>query len=76
MAEKPIFVKLDEYKNIVAVVDTLKGQLAAAKETLVEIKKLKQEEDVELEIWQTVLTEIENRVHFVDATITEPEALG
>ena len=76
MAEKPVFVKLEEYKNIVGVVETVKGQLAAAKETLAEIKKLKQEEDVELEIWQTVLTEIENRVHFIDGTITEPEAQG
>ena len=75
MAQKPVYVKLEEYKNILALVDTLKAQLMNAKETLNEIRKLKQEEDVELEIWQTVVSEIENRIHFIDSTITEPEEM-
>lgn len=73
MAQKPVYVKLDEYKNILTLVDTLKAQVQAAKETLDDIRKLKQEEDVELEIWQTVIQEIENRMNFIDSTITEPE---
>ena len=73
MAQKPVYVKLDEYKNILTLVDTLNAQVQAAKETLDEIRKLKQEEDVELEIWQTVIQEIENRMNFIDETITEPE---
>ncbi|MBI5002184.1 hypothetical protein HZC31_02265 [Candidatus Woesearchaeota archaeon] len=75
MAQKPVYVKLEEYKNILALVDTLKAQLMSAKDTLNEIRKLKQEEDVELEIWQTVVAEIENRIHFIDNTITEPEEM-
>ena len=75
MAQKPVYVKLEEYKNILALVDTLKAQLMSAKDTLNEIRKLKQEEDVELEIWQTVVTEIENRIHLIDNTITEPEEM-
>ena len=75
MAQKPVYVKLDEYKNILTLVDTLKAQVQAAKETLDDIRKLKQEEDVELEIWQTVIQEIENRMNFIDSTITEPEEM-
>ena len=75
MAQKPVYVKLDEYKNILALVDTLKAQVQAAKETLDDIRKLKQEEDVELEIWQTVIGEVENRVAFIDNTITDPEEM-
>ena len=75
MAQKPVYVKLDEYNNILTLVDTLKEQVNAAKQTLGEIRKLKQEEDVELEIWQTVVTELENRIAFIDNTITEPEEL-
>ena len=73
MAQKPVYVKLEEYKNILTLVDTLNAQVQAAKETLDDIRKLKQEEDVELEIWQTVIQEIENRMNFIDETITEPE---
>lgn len=75
MAQKPVYVKLDEYKSIVSLVDTLKSHVHAAKQTLEEIKKLKQEEDVELEIWHTVVTEIENRVAYIDNTVTEPEEM-
>ncbi len=75
MAQKPVYVKLDEYKSIVSFVDTLKSQVQAAKQTLEEIKKLKQEEDVELEIWHTVVAEIENRIAYIDNTITEPEEM-
>jgi hypothetical protein len=75
MAQKPVYIKLEEYKNILALVDTLKAQVNGAKETLDEIRKLKQEEDVELEIWQTVIHEIENRVNFIDNTVTEPEEM-
>jgi hypothetical protein len=73
MAQKPVYVKLDDYKTILTLVDTVKQQVHAAQQTLDEIKKLKQEEDVELEIWQTVVTEIENRIAYIDNTITEPE---
>ncbi len=73
MAQKPVYVKLDEYKTILTLVDALKEQVHAAKQTLEEVKKLKQEEDVELEIWQTVVAEIENRIAYIDNTITEPE---
>lgn len=73
MAQKPVYEKLDDYKTILTLVDTVKQQVHAAQQTLDEIKKLKQEEDVELEIWQTVVTEIENRIAYIDNTITEPE---
>ena len=76
MEQKPVYVKLEEYKNILALVDALETQLANAKETLEEIRKIKQEEDVELEIWQTVITEIENRMQFIDETLTETEQMG
>lgn len=76
MEQKPVYVKLEEYKNILALIDALETHLQTAKETLNEIKMLKQEEDVELEIWQTVIIEIENRMRFIDETLTEPEQMG
>ncbi len=75
MEQKPVFVRLDEYKNILILIETLKTQVSAARETLSEIHRLKQEEDVELEIWQTVISEIEGRMGFIDSTLTEPEKM-
>lgn len=75
MEQKPVFVKLDEYKTIVSLLEALKAHVENAKQTLDQIHKLKQEEDVELEIWHTVVGEIEKRMDFVDASLTQPEEM-
>ncbi len=75
MEQKPVFVKLDEYKTIVTLLEALKAHVENAKQTLGQIHKLKQEEDVELEIWHTVVSEIEKRMDFVDSSLTQPEEL-
>ena len=75
MEQKPVFVRLDEYKNIIALVGSLQAHVDNAKATLAQIHKLKQEEDVELEIWQTVISEIESRTDFINTTLTQPEEM-
>ncbi len=75
MEQKPVFVKLEEYKTIVTLLEALKAHVENAKQTLNHIHKLKQEEDVELEIWHTVVAEIEKRMAFVDSSLTQPEEM-
>lgn len=70
--EMPVFVKIDEYKTVLDLMNLIKGKLAQAKETLVKINELKNEEDAELELWRNSLDEIERKVEFVDKTLFEP----
>ena len=75
MAEMPIFVKIEEYKDVLDVINMVKAKLEEAKRTLGKINELKNEEDAELELWHATLEEVERKVDFVDKTIFEPEAL-
>ena len=71
----PIFVRIEEYKDVLDVMDMIKNKLENAKETLGKINELKNEEDAELELWHTGLEEVERKVTFVDKVFLEPTAL-
>lgn len=71
----PVFVRIDDYKDILDVINMVKNKINEAKETLGKINELKNEEDAELELWQTGIEEIERKVEFIDKTLFEPSAL-
>jgi len=71
---KAVFVKLNEYKDILELVDELKSKLEQAKGTLEKIKGLKTEEDTELELWQNSINEIDKKIEYIGKTLFEPDA--
>lgn len=71
----PIYVKIDEYKDVLDIMNMIKSKLNDARKILGKINDLKNEEDAELELWHTGLDEVERKVEFVDKTLFEPEAL-
>lgn len=73
MEKMPVFVKLDEYKELVKVLEETKEKLANAKELLSKIEELKRQEDSELESWNTELSEAEERIDDVDKILLKPE---
>lgn len=73
MEKMPVFVKIEEYENVINTLTTLKSKIEAAKATLNKINHLKQEEDSQLHSWQTALSEIEGRIHNIDHFLHEPE---
>ena len=72
MAEAQVFVKIDEYKDVLRTVGLIKDKLNEAKNTLGKVKELKQQEDVELEVWDGKLSEIENKIVGIDDILFEP----
>ena len=74
MGEAPVFVKIEDYKDIVDVLDLIKDRLAEAKRTLADINELKNDEDAELELWGSTLNEIEKKIGDIDRTLFEPES--
>ncbi len=73
MERMPVFVKIDEYDDVLKTMSTLRSRIAAAKTTLIKINQLKQEEDSQLQSWQTALAEIENRLGSITQLLHEPE---
>lgn len=71
----PVYVKVDEYKEILELINLIKSKIKDAKTTLEDINRLKNEEDAELEIWQSSIEEVERKIDFMDKIMFEPEAL-
>ena len=73
-ADAPVFVKMDDYKDILDVLDLIKDRLGEAKRTLADINELKNDEDAELELWSSTLNEIEKKLEDINRTLFEPES--
>ena len=73
MDRMPVFVKIDEYDNVLELVRAVRKRIDEAKETLGRIHDLKNEEDHQLEMWQNSLAEVEKKVEFIDQAFNEPE---
>ena len=73
MEKMPVFVKVDEYDDVLALMKTIRHKLDEAKETLLKIHDLKNVEDHQLEQWQNTLEELEKKVEFIDHALSEPE---
>ena len=69
----PVFVKIDEYEDVLRTMSTLRNKIESAKTTLTRINQLKREEDSQLQSWQTALSEIENRLKGIGQLLNEPE---
>lgn len=71
--QAPVFVKVDEYKDVLDVLDLVKNKIQQAKATIHEINELKNQEDSEIAIWANEIADIERKVEFIDQTLLEPE---
>ncbi|MGV8172455.1 MAG: hypothetical protein ACP5OA_07225 [Candidatus Woesearchaeota archaeon] len=69
----PVFVKIDNYREVLNIVDVMKQKLKETTKILESIKALKAEEDKELQEWEKNVTEISRRLAFVDSAFFENE---
>lgn len=72
--DMPIFVKIDDYKEVFDVLELIKTKLAQAKNTLEKIDELKEQEDAEIDLWKGNIDEIEERINSIDESLLEPES--
>tara|TARA_Y100000310_G_scaffold335538_1_gene417819 strand:- start:109 stop:336 length:228 start_codon:yes stop_codon:yes gene_type:complete len=73
MEKMPVFVKVDEYHDVLNLMTNIRKKLEEAKSTLLKVNDLKNEEDHQLEMWQNTLDEIEKKIDFIDHSLNEPE---
>jgi len=68
-----VFVKIEDYKDVLDILGLVKNKLSDAKSIIHEINDLKNQEDAELQAWSTEVAEIEKSVDYIDHTLFEPE---
>lgn len=72
----PVFVKVDEYREILDVLDMIKGRVKEIRGTLENIKTLRHEEDAELIMWNNAVNDIEKKIDGIDRVMFEPGHTG
>ena len=73
MERMPVFVKVDEYDEVLNLVKLIRKKIDESKETLLKINELKNEEEHQLEMWQNNLAEVEKKIDFIEHSLNEPE---
>jgi hypothetical protein len=68
----PVFVRIDEYKDVLEVLNLLNKRLEKAREIMARINDLKNEEDAELDAWDRELADVEKKLDFMNRTLVEP----
>ena len=69
----PVFVKVDEYEDVLNLIRSVRSKVEDAKDLLVKIDDVKKDEDNQLQHWKNTLNEIEKKIDFVDHSLNEPE---
>ncbi len=68
-----VFVKIEDYKDILDIITLLKQKLKQARTILYQINELKSLEDVELSKWTRELEDIDDRINSIDKSLFELE---
>ena len=69
----PVFVKVDEYREILDVLDLVKGKINEIRATLGGINDLRSEEDSEVSMWTSTVDDIEKKIEDIDKMMFEME---
>jgi len=69
MKDIPIYVKVDDYKDIVDIVSVIKTKIDQSKVLIDQINNIKAEEDSEIELWLAEVEEIENKIDTTEAIL-------
>lgn len=69
--EKPLFVKVEKYREVMVTLNELKNKLKDAGDLLVELNKIKEQEERELSAWQDDLNAIKDKLISIDRTLFE-----
>ena len=68
-----VFVKVEEYKEILDVLDMIKDKVKEIRENINDIHSLRNEEDAELAMWNATINDIERKINNIDKMMFEPE---
>ncbi len=71
MAEKQIFIKIDNYNDTVDVIELIRNKLRESRGTLQKIRQLKTEEDALIGKWNAELDEMDKRFSYITDSFAE-----
>jgi len=73
MEDAPIYVRIEEYRDVLDIINMIKSKMTEAKENLQKIRELQSEEDSEITRCDESLDLIEKKMDFIDRSLFEPQ---
>ncbi len=70
--DQNVFVKLDEYNDLLDIIALINEKINNAREILGKIYDLKNQEDGELDVWKHSLDDVERKLKYIDQVLFEP----
>ena len=71
MQNAPIFVKIDEHKEIIKLVDAINEKMDAIKTSLAELRQIKAREDSQMTEWVSKLDQVTEKMVYINTTLKE-----
>lgn len=69
--EKPLFVKIEKYREVMSTLGEIKGKLKDAGDILMELNRIKEQEDKEIVDWHNDLENIKAKLLSIDRALFE-----
>jgi len=69
--DNQIFVKIEEYDEVLNIVKLIKEKLAKANETIGKISELKAQEEQEIQFWNKNIDEVSKNIEAIETTVKE-----
>ncbi len=70
---KPLFIKINEYKDIKDIIGLIKTKVSDVKKTLYDIDSLKKQEEEELSKWHSQVNDVEKKIDFISQTMEQSQ---
>ena len=70
---QPVFVRIEDYQDILNIVDVIKATIGKTRATISTINDLKKKEDAILLSWNNNLDEITKKIEDISKTLFEPK---
>lgn len=68
-SQKPLYIKIEDYKDAVYTIDKIKAKLKEADSVLEELSKIRKQEDSQLEDWKHDIENIKSKLLDIDKTL-------
>jgi len=68
----PVFIKINEYKDVLDTFELIKRKLKDAKALLAQLEDIKAKEEYEMDTWQALLSDIDKKVSELDKILLAP----
>ncbi|MDD5178136.1 MAG: hypothetical protein PHT54_02545 [Candidatus Nanoarchaeia archaeon] len=69
--ERPVFIKLDKYKQVIKSINEMKRKIEETQEIIAKLEEVKKEEDEQLQKWHEDLETLKERLLSIDSTLFE-----